>query len=461
MDGDGEFRGLLLLCGPPLPGPRPAPGKGWAETFDVVPESEAAALLARLQGGRASVVAALTDPAPIDVPRCIRALEDYLPDITAILESLDKQGTVTTRRALLFEWTGSFFAEAPTPFKCQFIIYELCMVLHSLGVLSHMHGANIVARADGAGEAIPQLKDASKAFLASAAYFRCLAEETLPRWVKRDGLARHPPELDEQVALAFAHLAQAASQQCSVVAAMLNSTKSSLLSKLASAVVHETEDCLRCLELADPKCEKVKATIPTHAAYLREIFGALAFFHSGKDLSEANKCGEAIAAYVTAEAKLRIQSVGSGAPGAHNAALPGLPRSIVGSAPCVGRFLTVVTQHKDMSLRENDLMHFQVVPAQIGLPAGILLSTPTPFKLPSSGKIVSFQRETVFELAAVGAALPADAPPTALATTAPAPAPAPTPTEADGSVRECRACTFHNPQAAVSCEVCGTPMAPS
>ena len=299
MEGDAEFHAQLLhtLRLPALP--RVAGGLNWVDTFDVLPESEAFALLERLQSGRSHVVAALgrnaDDRAPPDVVQMSNSLLEYLPEITAVLESLDRQGKVVTRKALSFEWAGSF-GEAPSLFKCLFIIFELCMVLHSLGVLSYVHGANLVALANSASvDALPLLKDASKAFLASAAYFRCLGAETLPRWVRRDGLTRFPPELDEHVAMAFAHLGQAAAQQCSVVAAALGKTKHSLMAKLCAAVVQEAEDCLRCLQAADPRCERVSRALPTQAAYLRELFGSLALLHLGQDLAEANKCGDSIA----------------------------------------------------------------------------------------------------------------------------------------------------------------------
>jgi len=282
-----------------------------------------------------------------------------------------------------------------------------------------------------------QLKQASKAFLLAASYWKCLGSSTLPRWVTRNSLKRYPPELDECVALAMMHLAQAAAQQCAIVVAMCSNTaKSALLSKLAAAVVRDAEDCLRFFGQADAKCEKVNPDVYMHAAYLRDFFTSFAMFQHAQELVDARKVGQALSAYDQSTSKLKLQSC----TGAFNPDLPGLPRSLIrGSVEhAIGQLLTVLNEQREKYNKENELIFFQVI-SHAPLPSAILLTAATEFKLPSSGKIVSFQKtalESVFDSATTLSSVKV--------------------TENETTkMTACSACTFINSEDMKKCEMCG------
>ena len=453
-----ELRGALLtamILPPPVTSAVP-----WLEIFDVDAGSEASALLGRLQSGR-SAVSALLAPSgtssSLDLSGLIRALGLYLPEVTTLLETLDRQDAVVTKKHLQFEWSGSFAAPGAAALKCPFIIFEVCMCLQSLGFANYSQGARVLLqRIPSSLDPAVELKEASNAFLAAASYWQCLGRSALLRWVTRKSLKRVTPDLDEHAALALAHMAQAAAQQCAVgMALVTGNSKPALLSKLTAAVVSEAVDCLACLGKVDTKSDRVNPEVSAHAAYLRELFSSVSLLHHARGLAEGRKVGEAISALEQSIGKLKIQS----GTGPHNPSEPGLPRSLLRGPIefAIGQLLTVVTELRDKCTRENDLLYFQVI-APAALPAGITVSTPTEFKMPSAGKTISFHKaplDSVFSSLSVSATA-------AAATAAPAAAPAATPSAAAPAAAPaavatwaCSACTFLNPPEGPVCEMCG------
>lgn len=426
--------------------PRTVDNIMFSSIFNVPVDSDAHSLLKRLEINRSRVASLLSrQQVPSDVEHIITSLEEYLTDIISLLGSLEVQTTpIVTRKALEFSWAGSFTTTPSgcksTPsafFKCQFIIYEVCMVLHCLGVLSFIHGMNAISAITAVDptDRLGLLKSASKSFLASAGYFQNLAVDTLPRWVNRCSLSSQPVDIDVQVCQAFYHLAQAAAQQCAITVAISNSAlKYSLLSKLCSAVVREAEDAIKCLgEISQSSVSSLNTTIADHAAFLRELFSSLAYYYYAKELQEANKCGEAVSALTMSESKLKIQSF-TGTARMHNPSVAGLPKHVTDKLPNIGRFLTVVAHERGAAIRANDLIFFQAV-APVGLPAAVLLSSPSPYLLPNSGKLVDFLSPTKDPASVLASSfISVDEPKT--------------------SFRACPRCTLENSLDAINCAAC-------
>jgi len=464
---DTDFYSQCLRVLSPVATPSVANNVTWLELFTVEEGSGARELLQRLALGRSRLISAITtfSNTLFSVGQVSEVATDYLRDVNILLESLDKQSAVKTKSPLLFKWIGSFTSTGPTCtstapnvsklFECPFIIFEICMLLHTLGIVAYLEGTLILNDGDALGDA--KLKNASKCFLKSASYFLCLGRDTLPRWVMRETLQNFPPELDEQVSLAFSHLAQASAQQCAVVVALQNGrTTPAILAKLCAAIVQQANDCLTCLTKADKKAnmKAMTSSVSTQAAYLREFFSSLSFYYHGMELAAAQKCGDAIACFTRAEGLLKIQSQDpTNSKATHNPERPGLPKQCLSTAT-VGKFLTLVTQGKATAVRENDLIYYHVVPSAVPLPNGALLNTAVAFSMPGNvDEVVSFappsnpRTENLFNF---------DQPPPA-PTPSRAPAPALVADEADGEA-QCPACTFLQSPSATACAMCGTPM---
>lgn len=450
-----EIVAQLLRVLTPLATPTLAPTK-WQDLFSVEEGSGAHQLLQRLSHGRSRLAATLTSFSNtlFSVGEISAAAANYLPDLNILLESLDKQSSVKTRSPLLFKWIGSFTSTGPpwtstapnvsALYECPFIIFEICMVLHTLGILAYLEGTLILN--DGGALDEEKLKNASKSFVNSAGFFLCLGRDTLPRWVMREKLQTFPPELDEQVSLAFYHLAQASAQQCAVVAALISDrSTNSVLVMLSAAVVEQANDSLMCLSLADKKAnmKAMTSSVSMQAAFLREFFSSFCLYHHGMQIASKQKTGEAIACLTRAEELLKIQSQDpSNSKASHNPERPGLPKQCLSTA-AVGKFLTLVLKAKALAVRHNDLIYQLSVPTDAPLPPGVLLHKVVAFSMPGNiDEVVSF-------------APPSKAPTEMnLFDFGQPPVPPPVPSEEI----QCPACTFLQNPSATACEMCETPM---
>lgn len=423
----------------------------WRQVFPgLLAGGEADVLVGQLHDGRERVMRALGGMANTSAQlECLAALECYLPQLLQLLSSLESQKPKQTNLTLSFTWLGSFGGSG-APYTSKFIIYEVCMALHALGVVNYIHGVALLALGSS------NLKAASNAFLKSSSFFLNLAMTTLPRW-NRDNLEVKPApcELDENMNRAFSHLARAAAQQCAIsVAWRVSGSKMGVLAKLCAAVVEDAEGCLLCLKNIKNSSSPPIPVVGIHGSFLREIFSSMAFYFQARELSEGNqkvdKTGEGIALYNMSVSKLSLQGLpGTSATGSqHNPSLPGLPRSMVAPTGSIGRFLTVVNEARAEAIRDNDLIYFHTIPASadVELVKGFSVIAPSiPADIRFPIKFVDFH----------AAAAPISDSPTAASVLTFGPEGGDV-TSSEEPRHGCTTCTFLNPRGTQRCQMCDT-----
>ena len=434
---------------------------GWRSVFPGLQVGgEAELLVGRLHDGRERMTRALggamANNNTAAQQECLAALEAYLPNLLQLLSSLESQKPKQTNLTLSFTWLGSF-AGSGAPYTSKFIIYEVCLVLHALGVVNYIHGVSLLALGSS------NLKAASAVFLKSSSYFLNLAMTTLPRW-NRDNLETKPApcELDESTCMAASHLARAAAQQCAISVAMRTpGSKLGVLAKLCAAVVEEAEGCLLCLK--SNKSSPPNPVLGVHGAFLRELFGSLAFYFQGRELCEGSmkteKFGEGIAFFNMSVSKLSLQgSASTGGP--HNPNLPGMPRTMVAPSGSIGKFLTIVGEARAAAMRDNDVIYFHTIPASCHvelLPRGFSVIAPeVPADVRGPIKFVDFH-----ESAPIQASNPPIAPSVLQFGSASAEGDVSTHgasllNQQQPAAAACPTCTFENPHGTPACQMCET-----
>lgn len=90
--------------------------------------ASSAQLVQSLSAARSELIASYQSSSTIEVK--IKAVEDYIPILYRLLESVNATQKLTLDKELTFEWYGAFSNKGEY-FKSHDILFELIMVLHT------------------------------------------------------------------------------------------------------------------------------------------------------------------------------------------------------------------------------------------------------------------------------------------------------------------------------------------
>ncbi len=195
---------------------------------------DATALVANLNSTRRQMLVELSSPTNTASMR-LTCVDAYLPLISNLLNSLNMQPPVTIEKQFLFEWRGAFNTDHNLYSQSSEMVFELGMVLHTKAVL-HYHLAFEMLQ----GDIVSNLQAAGQNLKVAAGILRYLAMDLLPKWLAGPaGKGSRPPELSEEVCLAYAELFTASAQQMAFVKALtkVGGSPSAILVKVGGGVV--------------------------------------------------------------------------------------------------------------------------------------------------------------------------------------------------------------------------------
>ena len=222
----------------------------------------------------------------------LSCVEQYIPLVFRLMESLNNQPAVVLDRVLLFEWKGALTTERD-PARFEEIIYDLIMSLHAKAFL-HYRIANELLSSD-----ISSINVANSHFLDAAGVMKFLHTSLLPRWPNRINKRNLPPECCEGICLMFDHYFTALAQILAVVKAMSKEggTPPGLMVKLCQAVVHELESATSLLVRGiGPFGNKIDSNgLKLNFALLREVYQAYAYKYQAEVMMASCETGAAIA----------------------------------------------------------------------------------------------------------------------------------------------------------------------
>jgi hypothetical protein len=146
---------------------------------------EAAALIRKLTEDRQTLMS-LMNKDPGDMNAVYKYAEQYLQNLSQLLESLNCCGSVRLQKMLALSWRGAqgLIDEAhriPSTVQ-QEIIYEIIMIIYVLGLAKYATAVNLL-HSNGAPISKEALKEAAKCFLDAAGIFQYLVEDTVRKIV--------------------------------------------------------------------------------------------------------------------------------------------------------------------------------------------------------------------------------------------------------------------------------------
>lgn len=245
---------------------------------------EAKALIMNLNVTRKQMLIELSSPNNAAALR-MSCLDQYLPLITTLLTSLNMQPPVAIEKQFSFEWRGGFSpAEQMAYHQSNEMIFELGMVLHTKAVLHYNIAVELLQ-----GDVVTNLQVAGQNLRAGAGILRYMATELLPKWLAGpQGKGGRPPELCEEVCLAYAELFTASAQQMAFVKALtkVGGSPAGILTKVGQGVV--------TLITGNYDPARLLPDIKVHYSIVRELYKALVSKYLASSYSEKDDKGIAI-----------------------------------------------------------------------------------------------------------------------------------------------------------------------
>ncbi|CAE6438657.1 unnamed protein product [Rhizoctonia solani] len=380
--------------------------------------------LARATEARANVRAILkasrrTDAGERDYLKVVKALDEYLPLVNAIIASVAADD-LTLAQEPIFSWRSTLSHSTltdPPRINVHGLHAELAFVLYSSAyALSNLAAASVASlgtyeRDRALPDADRRAKDekltfAVKLLCRAAGIFTHIAQVVIPELGKGVGGSR-PPELREDVANALAKLALADAHALSVRKLLTRSAVQAALSPgpplpqghppptfVAKIYIHTASLYASARGLTDTSQRKLSSLIsrggPDNAEvsqdtrrYLEEeaaLAEALAHKWLGVDAGEAGRTGDAVGYLKWAKSELESLKEGKLARFKKSAADGKMKKErSVEELESVGMFL-------NNYLKVNDSINFQPVPAssalQSTIPAGMSVVNEKPYEAP-------------------------------------------------------------------------------
>jgi len=245
---------------------------------------EAKALIMNLNISRKQMLVELASGSNSSSMR-LSCLDIYLPLITNLLNSLNMQPPVAIEKQFSFEWRGAFCAPEQMAYnQSNEMIFELGMVLHTKAVLHYNMAAEMLE-----GDVATNLQAAGQNLRIAAGIMRYLGTDLLPKWLAgAQGKGSRPPELCEEVCLAYAELFTASAQQMAFVKALVKvgGSPAGILTKVGLGVV--------TLITGNYDPARLLPDVKSHYSIMRELYKALVSKYQAVTYSDKDEKGTAI-----------------------------------------------------------------------------------------------------------------------------------------------------------------------
>ena len=260
-------------------------------------------LVTNLTLSREKVRSSLGNSLPIN--EIITSIDEYLPYLWQLLDSLDRQDPVRLDSPLRFIWKGCI-SNLQECHNYNQVIFELIMILHTKGALL----ANL------ANEVV---KNDSNAVNAGAKYYReassimnFLSSNLILRWQVVIDPALKPPECSAEFCKFLSDYFAACSHQLVVGKALQNSTQPpKLMTSLCLNVVRSLEFSIDFLfRNCSFELPRTDSQLVIHIATLREFFYSLVYYYQAEDYYSKTETGITIALAAVAQVNsLQITSI--------------------------------------------------------------------------------------------------------------------------------------------------------
>lgn len=223
-------------------------------------------------------------------------IDDYLPYLWQLLDSLDRQDPVRLDIPLRFVWKGGI-STLPEYHCYNQVIFELIMTIHAKGTLLSNYAREMVLSDPGAVNAAAKfLREASNLML-------FLSTNLIPRWSVSIDQGLKPPECSPEYCKFLSDYFAACSHQLVVGKALQGPPPSSkLMTALSLNVVKSLEFSIEFLQRhCQYELGRTDNRLGIHIAIQREFFTSLVYYFQADDYFTKTETGISIALAAVAQ----------------------------------------------------------------------------------------------------------------------------------------------------------------
>jgi hypothetical protein len=235
----------------------------------------------------------------------LQVLDEYLPLLWQLLDSLDRQPPVRLDSPLRFTWKGGV-STLPEYFSYNQVIFELILTLHSKGTLLSNLAREMVS-SDPAS-----VNSAAKFLREASSVMNFLSSNLIPRWnVVIADPALKPPECSSEYCKFLSDYFSACSHQLVVGKALQGAPPSSkLMTALCLNVVRSLEFSIDYLSRhCVAEIGRTDSRLAVHIAIQREFFYSLVYSYQADEFYSKTETGIAIALCAVAMVCLSLSSL--------------------------------------------------------------------------------------------------------------------------------------------------------
>lgn len=280
-----------------LPSTRPTDFK--ASFKNSMNNEGSANLIEKLSVTRAEMLIAISSPVAVD--QKLIAIENYLPNIMLLMNTLKAHEKLVFDKTIIFEWRGSM-ASIEEFFKSSDVVYEVIMVLQTKAIL-HNQAAKALVETDP----VNLVTEAGKHLLNAASVMQYLHENlsSTSLWHRAfNSKMANPVDLHPNVCLGLAQLFKGSAQAMAVVKALgTETTPSAVKARLAVSVVNQMKQAHDTLSTSVYNAAIVYSFLLSHTAVKRELFRALVFQNLARAACDKKEVGLCIAYCQTAKVR--------------------------------------------------------------------------------------------------------------------------------------------------------------
>eukprot|EP01032_Pedospumella_encystans_P011349 gene11349-13200_t len=349
---------------------------------------EAAQLVQSLTDARSEMISTYQSSSTIEVK--IKAVENYIPLLYRLLESVNATDKLTLDKELTFEWLGAISNKGEY-FKSHDILFELIMVLHTKAIFHAIAAYNLVTV-----DPLTFVSESGKHLLEAASVMNLLAGHISSGTWRRQFNRRlpNPPEVCEHVCASMALMFKGQAQSM----AFMKSTSSgaapaTIKARLAVGVVNSMTAAFNTLCGAS-EATSLYGDYLAHMHITRQVYAALAYMHAAQAYVDKTEVGNAIAFCEAAKSRL-LQQKANVRPIWSAAGLPKFTGPYVELGNAAAYLTDAINQMQKQAEQDNKFVYFQPVPgpnssnSTAGLPLPDLpleasVMNPAPFPEPTS-----------------------------------------------------------------------------
>lgn len=224
------------------------------------------------------------------------SIDEYLPYLWQLLDSLDRQDAVRLDVPLRFTWKGGI-SSLPEAHSYNQVVFELIMTMHAKGtLLSNLAREMVLSDPGSVNTAAKLLREASSIML-------FLSTNLIPRWNVTIDPGLKPPECNSEYCKFLSDYFAACSHQLVVGKALQGPPPSSkLMTALCLNVVRSLEFSLDYLyRHCTYELGRTDSRLIIHIAVQREFFNSLVYYYQADDYYSKTETGVSIALAAVAQ----------------------------------------------------------------------------------------------------------------------------------------------------------------